>query len=134
MRYELKFLAPTLLYTQSMELIFSGKLLKHLSKEISSGNAVWALLTANEYLEKDDPVRKALVRHAERSNKVSISSDIICMINDGAKLSDLPHHLRDEVRTSSCGFSFPQKQRSIPSNLISLGTRQYKMRRRRVAN
>ena len=58
-----------------MELQLSMRQLAHLKKQINSGRPLWAILTINEYLEADNPLRAALVRDAHTQLKNSQTTE-----------------------------------------------------------
>ncbi len=88
-----------------MKAQFSSSLLFPISKGVSSKNPTWSLLLANEYLEKEDPLRKALVQRA-RINVVgledcSIENQLFEAACDGKKMLELPTSIQKALRGSS---------------------------------
>lgn len=43
----------------------NATILKDISSQVSHGNSLWGIAVANEYLDKGDPIRSALVKKAE---------------------------------------------------------------------
>ncbi len=75
------------------------KLLGDISKDISSGRAIWGMLRANEYMAPGSPIRLALAKKAKAGllgSPKSIST-IYEAIESGAKLSELSINEREFI-------------------------------------
>ena len=97
------------------------KLLSHLSDQASGGQPLWAVLTANEYLEAGNGIRAALARKAKsallRSGADWAGSDVAGAIFNGARISDLPEEIRAAIlersRLATTGKNTAQRQRFV---------------------
>ena len=71
-----------------MPIIFNQRTLSAITQTIKNGNLLIGILTANEYLQMEDPLRIALVRlvHQEKPKP----SKILQMALDGLLAKDLP--------------------------------------------
>ncbi len=79
----------------------STRLLGHLSREISHGNALWALLVGNEYFSSENPIRRALVAkalaHLESDSRDHELQTAIKEIALGTRLNELPETFKIRV-------------------------------------
>ena len=75
-------------------------LLTHLSRKTTSGEGLWAILTAREYLEPADPLWIALKRKTEKRLAAvgAQNRPLVKSILNGAKIIELGAHARDEIR------------------------------------
>lgn len=85
-----------------MTAILTPIILSSISSDICNGRPVWGLFRANEYLEKNSPIRKALVNKALSSSKATQSrfrqaDSLIKLASSGSKLSELNPEQRKEV-------------------------------------
>ena len=73
-------------------------LFRTLSKEITTGNPLWALAVLNEYLTANDPIRRACVHHAQaRLSPAVRNSDLFVRLVRGETYIELPSELRAHV-------------------------------------
>ena len=77
-------------------------LLSHLSQETETGNSLWAVLTANEYLTAKDPLRSALSTKCRlRLSGARLTDEeqaVATAILDGHLLNTLPQQSTEMVR------------------------------------
>jgi hypothetical protein len=65
--------------------------LQQISFQVSRGNPWWGLLVANEYLEVENPIRRALVAQLmRRGQTVNATSLVHTLILEGARACALP--------------------------------------------
>ena len=77
-------------------------MLQMAGKEIAQGDPIWGLLRANEYLGKEDMLRKALCFKAKRSTMLGQHSEkLIQLVSSGHRFSELSEELRFEARNCS---------------------------------
>ena len=77
----------------------TNTMLSYLSVQVSSGNPVWAVLVANEYMGGNCPLRKALASKARQAllDSGSCCTETTTAIMNGARLIDLPEQARSLV-------------------------------------
>lgn len=97
-------------------------LLSYISKEISNGRPLWGLLRANEYLEANCPIRRALAKKAQVAfiarNPSSLELVVFEMATNGKKLSDFSEELQLTVRQTKEVYQKPAKRYSfVPPTL-----------------
>ena len=80
----------------------SATLLRHIAAEIETGNIYWAALLLNEYLDQDDPLRRAFQRRIDdRQRTISKSPqarEIMTALENGKKLADFGEADRCVIR------------------------------------
>jgi len=82
---------------------FTTRLLAHVTSEINSGHALWAMFWANSYLDERDPLRLGLLAKARKKLKASPSFDedgqaIFQHLEQGLSLNELSADLRQRLR------------------------------------
>lgn len=122
-----------------MKMQMTNKLLADISKDISGGRPLWGLLRANEYLESDSPVRKALVFKA----KGLISEDVLSEpvqravepILSGSTLTELPLDIQVALRKDRELSTRPVKGKHsyLPTRTVRFSERKASLRALRAA-
>jgi len=69
----------------------------YLCREIAYGRALWALLSANEIFEVNDPLRLALVTRAKR--RITYLAPFADLVFQGKTLSELPAEAVYQLRS-----------------------------------
>ncbi|NLF25477.1 MAG: hypothetical protein GX589_07445 [Deltaproteobacteria bacterium] len=119
------------------------KLLSHISRMIASGQPIWGMLLANEYLSPQCPLRAALAAKARQhldSAKKQIHTPIFCQeVLSGRRLQELSIKRIAEFRTSPLPLNAKRylpslKDLRVRSNRSALNTKteSFKSRRRRA--
>ena len=94
----------------------SPRMLSHLSTQIATGRPLWAILSANEYLDAQDALRIALATKAKSAineTSYSITSPLIEEVLGGKKLSELNESQRREL--TSFRELGENKRRTLPT-------------------
>ena len=116
-------LVPALLYMARMKHETNLTILTHVSTQISQGRPLWALLWANQYWEKESPLRQALVMKARLAmaddRRYAALGQALQNIIDGATMQELNPEEKELVvafRESSAAQSraLAQKETIVP--------------------
>ena len=105
-----------------MKLTLTPHILHSICNDISTGNALWGLLRAREFLEADSALFEALIQKAKLRlrRKPRAIQGIFRRIATGARLNDIPHTLRNHLRhDTTLPFLSIQRNRVLQG----LGTR-----------
>lgn len=83
-----------------MERKLTLRMLAHISAQLNDDQALWAVLTANEYLEPTSSLRKAFVTRARQQIAASsLTRNVNNRIFEGARLSDFSPHVQLRIRS-----------------------------------
>ena len=99
-----------------MKVELSNRILRHIAKLNACGRHAWAAAWANEYLDENDPIRKALVGQLNNQEySEPAMQQASSLLVGGAKYGDLPMLSRLALKASDReqGVAI-EKQRYIP--------------------
>jgi hypothetical protein len=107
-----------------MTAILTPIILSSISNDICNGRPVWGLFRANEYLEKNSPIRKALVSKALSSktanqSRLKESDSLIELASSGSKLSELNPAERKEVMQLNEVATMQRRRVAVTSKMNS---------------
>ena len=75
------------------------QILRRVMHLMNIGRPLWAMLTINEYLNHEDPLRRAFINQASRHlNELELSQTIIVAAANGSRLAELEASLQEEAR------------------------------------
>lgn len=94
---------PANCLSDGMTIKLNTRILQHITKQISSGKVIWAVLTLNEYnLSESDPLAKCLRQKArmaiQNNTSYKNSTDLFSAVLGGKKYSELNLEEQSEIR------------------------------------